>query len=152
MVHDFADEAIDRSNSAFDFTAAENLCPMDIPSCQISPGAFAKVLVLDASGTIGSGWQGRLFPAASLNAGLFVGGDDVVVSAQRSAFPDAFVQIEDRTRFVGKVGIARENPASMLPRPKCVAAEPAPQGGAADLRNQALRNYMLPDLLDREAG
>jgi hypothetical protein len=102
LVHDFADEAIDRSNSAFDFTAAENLCPMDIPSCQISPGAFAKVLVLDASGTIGSGWQGRLFPAASLNAGLFVGGDDVVVSAQRSAFPDAFVQIEDRTLLCRK--------------------------------------------------
>jgi len=57
LVHDFADEAIHRSNSAFDFTAAEDLCPMDIPSCQIGPGPFAKILVLDASGTVGSGRQ-----------------------------------------------------------------------------------------------
>jgi hypothetical protein len=37
-----------------------------------------------------------LFPAAGLNAGLFVGRDNKVVSAQRSAFPNAMVQIEDR--------------------------------------------------------
>ena len=152
LVHDFADEAIHRSNSSLYFTAAENLGPMDIPSCQVGPSALAKVLVLDANGTVGSGRQGWLFPAAGLNAGLFVGRDDVVVSAQRSAFPDAFVQIEDRTGFVGKVGIAREDPASMLPGAKGIAAEPAPQRSAADLGNQALRNYVLADLLDREAG
>jgi hypothetical protein len=118
LVHDFADEAIHRSNSSLYFTAAENLGPMYIPSCQVGPSALAKVLVLDASGTVGSGRQGWLFPAAGLNAGLFVSGDDVVVSGQRSAFSDAFVQIEDRTGFVGKVGIAREDPASMLPGAK----------------------------------
>lgn len=31
-------------------------------------------------------------------------------------------------------------------------AEPAPQRSAADLGNQALRNYVLADFLDREAG
>src|SRR5260370_20118378 len=152
LVHDFADEAIHRSNSSLYFTAAEDVGAMDLASCQVGPSALAKVLVLDANGTVGSGRQGGLFPAAGLNAGLFVGRDDVVVSAQRSAFPDAFVQIEDRTGFVGKVGIAREDPASMLPGAKGIAAEPAPQRSAADLGNQALRNYVLADLLDREAG
>ena len=152
LVHDFADEAIHRSDSVLDFTTAENLGPMDIPSCQVGPSALAKVLVLDARGTMGSGRQGWLFPAAGLNAGLFVSGDDVVVSAQRSAFPDAFVQIKDGAGFVGKVGVAREDPASMLPRTEGIAAEPAPQSGTADLGNQALRNYVLPELLDREAG
>ena len=33
LVHDFADEAIHRSDSVFDFTTTENLGPMDIPSC-----------------------------------------------------------------------------------------------------------------------
>jgi len=152
LVHDFADEAIHRSNSVFEFTAAKYLCPMDIPSCQISPGTSAKVFVFDASGMVGSGRQGWLLPAAGLNASLFVGGEDVVVSAQRSAFPDAFVQIKDWTGCVGKIGIAREDPASMLPRVEGIAAEPAPQSGTADLRNQALRNYVLSDLLDRKAG
>src|SRR5216684_5970860 len=43
LVHDFADEAIHRSNSSLYFTAAENLGPMDIPSCQVGPSALAKV-------------------------------------------------------------------------------------------------------------
>ena len=40
----------------------------------------------------------------------------------------------------------------MLPRSHSITAEPAPQSGAADLCDQALRNHMLPDLLDREPG
>ena len=40
----------------------------------------------------------------------------------------------------------------MLPRAEGIAAEPAPQCSAADLSDQALRNNMLPDLLDREPG
>ena len=62
--------------------------------------------------------------------------------------PKRVRKIEDRPGFVGKVRIAREDPASMLPGAKGIAAEPAPQSGAADLGNQALRNDMLTDLLD----
>ena len=51
-----------------------------------------------------------------MNAGLFVCGDDVIIGTQWSALPDAFVKIQDGSGFVGKVGIAREDPASMLPR------------------------------------
>jgi hypothetical protein len=40
----------------------------------------------------------------------------------------------------------------MFPGAKGVAAEPAPQSGAADLGYQTLRNHVLPDLLDREPG
>jgi hypothetical protein len=97
---------------------------------------------LGAGGKVGGG----------LECWYFVGRDDVVGSDQRSAFADAFVQSEDRTGFVGKVGIVREDPASMLPRANGIAAEPAPPGGAANLGNPALRNYVLADLLDREAG
>ena len=152
LAHDFADKPIHRSNSAFDFAAAEDLSAMDIPCGQVGPGTFAKVLVLDASGAVGSGRQRWLFSASGLNAGLFVRRNDEVIGAQWSALPNALVEIEDRAGFVGKVGIAREDPASMLPRAKSIAAEPAPQGGAADLRDQALRNHVLADFLDREAG
>ena len=93
-----------------------------------------------------------MLPASGLNAGLFVRGNDIVVSAQRGSLPNAFVQIEDRIGFGRKVGIARKDPASMLPRAEGIAAEPPPQRGAANLRDQALRNDMLPDLLNREPG
>jgi len=39
----------------------------------------------------------------------------------------------------------------MLPRAEGIAAEPSPQRGTANLRDQALRDDMLPDLLDRES-
>ena len=152
LAHDFADEALHGSNPVFDFAAAEDLGAMDVPSRQIGPGTFAKVLMLDSGGAVGSGRQSRLFSASGLNAGLFVRGDDEVISAQWSALPNALVEIEDGTGFGRKVGIAREDPASMLPGAEGIAAEPAPQGGAADLGDETLRNHVLPDLLDREAG
>jgi hypothetical protein len=62
------------------------------------------------------------------------------------------VQIEDGTGFGGEIGVPWKDPASMLPRAKGVAAEPAPQCGAADLGDEALRNHVLPDLLNRKAG
>ena len=150
--HDFSDEAFHRSNPVLDFAAAEDLGTMDVPSSQISPGAFTKVLVLDSGRAVRSGRQSRLFPASGLNAGLFVRRDDKVMSAQWSALPNAVVEIEDGAGFGRKVGIAREDPASMLPGAEGIAAEPAPQGGAADLGDETLRNHVLPDLVDRETG
>ena len=93
-----------------------------------------------------------MFPASGLNAGFLVGGNDIVVRTKRRAFPNAFVQIEDRTSLGRKVGIAREDPASMLPRPERIAAEPSPQRGTANLRNETLSNDVLADLRDREPG
>jgi len=152
LAHDLADEPIHRSNPTLEFTAPENSGPMDIPSCQVGPGACAGVLVLDARAAVGCGRQSRMDAAASLHAGLLVCGNDVVINAQRSALPNAFVQIEDGNGFSRKVGIAREDPAAMLPRAQGIAAEPSPQSRAADLGNQTLRNHVLADLLDREPG
>jgi hypothetical protein len=39
----------------------------------------------------------------------------------------------------------------MLPRAKSIGAEPTPQRSAADFRDEALSDHVLPDLLDREA-
>ena len=129
----------------------KTLGAMDIPGCQVGPGTHAKVLMLDARGAIGRQRQRRLFSATGLNAGLFVGRDDVVIGAQWSAFPNTLVKIEDGSGFGGKVGIARKDPASMLPGAKGIAAEPAPQSSAADLSDEALRNNVLADFLNGEA-
>ena len=86
-----------------------------------------------------------------MNARLLVGRDHEVTSAEWRALPNALIEIEDGTRIGRKVGITREYPASMLPRAESVGAEPTPQGGAADFRDETLRNHVLPDLLNREA-
>ena len=148
LAHDLGDEPIHGSYSAFHFAATEDLGAMDVPCGQVGPGTFAEVFVLDARWAVRRRRQRRLFTTARLHAGLFVGGDDVVIGAQWGALPDAFVKIKDGSGLVGKVRIAREDPASMLPGPKGITAEPAPQSGTADLCDQALRNHMLPNFLD----
>jgi len=60
-------------------------------------------------------------------------------------------EIEDQRRFFQKQRIPRENPASITPRSNGVLAEPAPDGGSADLRYQPLSENFLPDIGDREA-
>ena len=89
--HDVTDETIDRSNSVFDFAAAKDPGTMDVPRRQVGPGTFAKILVLDARGAVGSRRQSRVFAAAGLNAGFFVRRNDVVIQAQWSALPSALV-------------------------------------------------------------
>ena len=86
-----------------------------------------------------------------MNTRLLVRRDHEVISAQWSALPIALVKVEDGTGFGSKVGITREDPAPMLSRAESVGAEPTPQGGAADFRDETLRDHVLPDLLDREA-
>ena len=104
QAHDFADESVDRSDAALDLAATEDLGAMNIPGCQVGPGAFAEVLVFDARRAVGCRRQRWLFPATGLNTRLFVCGDDVIIGVQWSALPDAVVKIEDGSSFVGKFG------------------------------------------------
>ena len=150
LAHDLSNKAIHGSNAVLDFAAAEDLGAMHIPRGQVGPSAFAKVLVLDSHGASGSRRQSRLFAASGLNTGLFIRRDHEVVGAQRGVLPNALIQVKDAAGLGSKVGIAREKPASMLPRAQRIAAEPAPQGSAAYLRDQPLSNNVLADVGDRE--
>jgi hypothetical protein len=150
LAHNLTNQVIDRSNAVFDFAAAEDFGATYVPRCQVGPGALAKVLVLDSHGASGSRRQSRLFAASGLNTGLLISRDHEVIGAQRGALPNALIQVKDTTSLGRKVGVARENPASMLPRAQGITAEPAPQGSTADLRDQPLSNSVLADLSDRE--
>ena len=152
LAHHFANKAIHGRDAIFGLATTEDLGAVDIPSGQVDPGATAKVLVFNSRGAVRRGTQGRLFPTAGLNARLFVGRDNKVVCAQWSALPNVMVQIENRTSLGDKIGIAWKYPASMLPGPKGIATEPAPQGSSADLCDEALRNDVLTDLLNGKAG
>jgi hypothetical protein len=149
LAHDFTDETLYRSHPILDLAVAEELGAMNVPSGQIGPGTSAKVFMLDSGGAVRSGGQRRLFSASSLNTGLLVRRDHEVIGAQWSALPNALVKVQDGTGVGRKVGITREDPASMSPRAESVGAQPTPQGGAADFR-ETLRNHVLPDLLEGE--
>jgi hypothetical protein len=89
--------------------------------------------------------------AAGLDARFFVGGQDVVIRRQRFVLPDTGVQIEDRSRFHRKIGIAREQPTAIAPRSDRIGVEPAPKSGAANCRHDAARHDFALQLPQRPA-
>ena len=148
LAHDFGDEAIHRRDPILHLATTEYLGAVDIPGRQIDPSALTKILVFHSGGAVRRGRQSRLFTTAGLNARLFIGRDHKVVSAQWSTFPDAMVQIKNRACLDSKIRITRKDPASVLPRAKGVATEPAPQCRPADLRDETLSNHVLPNFLN----
>jgi hypothetical protein len=80
LAHDLANEAILRRDAILQLAATEELGAVDVPSRQVDPGAPTEVLVFNPRGAVRGGRQSWLFRASSLNAGLFVGRDDEVVS------------------------------------------------------------------------
>jgi len=152
LAHDFTDEAIHGRDAILQLATAEYLGAVDIPSRQIDPSALTKVLVFHSGGAVRRGRQSRLFTTAGLNAGLFIGRYHKLVSTQWNAFPNTKVQVENRASLGGKIGVSRKYPASMLPRAKSVAAEPAPQGRSTDLCHETLSHHVLADFLNGKAG
>jgi hypothetical protein len=71
-----------------------------------------------------SGVPGR--PAG--RRGLLVGGDHIIVAAQRFAVPRAVVEVEHALRRDGKVGVGDEDPRLVLPRFERVLGQPPADG------------------------
>ena len=119
---------------------------MDVQCRDVSPGAATEVLMLDMRA-----WTATLrgvFAGASLNAGLFISGDDEFVILQRPALPLSAVEIQYAAGLGGKVLVAREYPTAVVPPSNGVFMEPAPQHAAAERGNQTT----LLDLLNQITG
>jgi hypothetical protein len=59
LVHNVADQSLERRDAGLAFTAAKHFGAMDIEGGQVSPGAATDVFVLDAHGHTRLGWQRR---------------------------------------------------------------------------------------------
>ena len=67
-----------------------------------------------------------------LDGGLLVGRDNEIGLLQGSTLPSAVIEIQDAASLAGEVGVAREDPAAVLPRADGVVMQPTPDGGFAD--------------------
>jgi hypothetical protein len=83
-----------------------------------------------------------------LNPSLLVGGEHKIFGGKRLSLPETLVEIEDRSGLFHQPGITRKDPASMPPRTVGVFAEPAPNGGSAELGHQPLIENFLADVGD----
>jgi hypothetical protein len=75
-------------------------------------------------------WKRGLQAATSLDAGLLVGTQHVLVVPQWLALPAAGVQIEDRTGKFEKMRVAWKDPALVAPGTQRILEQPAPDAAA----------------------
>jgi len=148
LIHDLSDPAIERSDAAFQFAAAKDLGPPNVPSGQIGPIPLSLILMFDVLGTVQGGGPGGV----GLKAGLLVSAHHKVGCTQGHSFPDALVEIEDSPGLLDKGGVTGKNPTAETPRTQGVAAQPAPKRGAANLGHDALGQDFPADLGQGEAG
>jgi hypothetical protein len=99
--------------------------------------------MLDIDPATRGGRQRAVFAPPGLNAGLLVSAENVIVCPQRCTFPTALIKIEDAASLAGKLWVAWKDPGAMMPGPQRVLAEPTPEGGATDLRDDAARHRLL---------
>ena len=127
------------------FAATEDSGAVDVQCGDVGPGTATEVFMLDMHGSARTATLRGVFAAASLNAGLFIGGDDEFVILQRPVLPLSGVEIQYAAGLGGEVRVAREYPTAVVPRPNGVFMQPAPQRAAADRGNQTA----LLDLLNQ---
>src|ERR1700745_2837590 len=138
LVHDLSDQTIKGLDPVPGCAAAEDFSAPDVPGGEVDLGSLAFILVLDASGKGRGGRKRRVFPTSCLNTRLFVSAKYKILRTQGLSLPNTLVEVEDRSHLFQEQRTGRENPASITPRSKGVLAEPAPDGGSADLRYQPL--------------
>ena len=115
--HDLGDQTLEGRNASGVLTSSEDSGAPNIPGCQVGKGAAPGIGMFDAHGVARPRREARMFPAAGLDAGLFVGRHHAIGIAEGASLPDAFIEIQDGAGLLGKVGISGENPTSVKPRP-----------------------------------
>lgn len=96
--------------------------------------------------------RGRMLAPSGLDTGFLVGAHHIFSRTQRRAPPAPFVEIQNAAGLEGKVRIAGEDPTPVAPGAKRVLTEPAPERGAADLRDQPVGDHVPLQLGERPAG
>ena len=135
--HYLLNEPVKRLNAIFLLAAPKDPGIVNIQTRDVGPGPAPKVLVLDLHRFPRAASASGMFAPPGLNAGFLVGGDHELIILQGLAFPLAGIQIQDAAGFFGKVGIAWEDPATVVPGANGVLMQPAPKRAATDGSHQA---------------
>ena len=132
LAHNLRDEPIKGFDSVFSRARSKQLEMVDIKRSDVGPGSTPRVFMFHLHGRTRLGWKSLVATLASLNAGFLIGRQYELVVLQRMSLPDPFIKIQDAPSFLREVGIARKNPAAVLPGPDRILVEPAPDRRAAD--------------------
>jgi hypothetical protein len=118
--HHLLYQSVKRFNAILLLAAAKDPGMVDIQTSDVGPGAASKVLVLDLHRPTRAAGASGVFAAPGLNAGLLVGRDHELIVFQWLTLPLTGLQIEYAAGFVGEVGIAWKDPATVVTGPNGV--------------------------------
>jgi len=127
--HDLEHQAVEGLDARLRLAAPEDPSLLNIPGRDIGNSSHAPVFRLDAHGPARCGGQDGMAALTRLDAGFFIGADDPLVVGQRSALPEALVEIEDAASLGSEVRITGEDPAPVVPRLDGVLGQPTPNRG-----------------------
>lgn len=151
LTHHLRHQPIKGSDAILGFATAEEFGVVDVPSRDVDQSAPALVLMLDIGGATGADRQRGVLALADLDAGFLVRADNEVPFRQGGAVPKPLVKIENGAGFLQKLRVAGKYPTPIAPRTNGILAQPAPERDPADLRDEALSQYLLPNFSHGEA-
>src|SRR5215207_7688127 len=145
--HHLLYQPTERLDAVLRLAAPEELRSMHVPGGQVGQRPFSFILVLHPHEPLLVGWQGGLAAMASLDRGLLVGRDHVLLGTERLTLPPALVEVQHPPGFMGEVGISGRNPGAVVEGPQGIFGKPSPDGGSRDLGHEAplhrLPSYFL---------
>ncbi len=135
--HGLSHQSVEGDDAVLALAAAEELGAVDIERGQVDPGSEPFVLVLDLHDLSGLRGPRRVLSGPGLDAGLLIRADDILVTPESAALPDALVKVEDAAGLFGEVRVTGKDPGAVIPGADGVSAEPTPDGCIADRSGQA---------------
>jgi hypothetical protein len=147
--HELLDQLVKGDDPILGGAAVKQLGAARVPRRQVTQRAASLVLVLDALPALDARCRGErwMLAVAGLDRGFLITAHDVVAGVQQLAFPAAGVQVEDPAGLGGEVGIAREDPAAVLPGLDRILRQPPPDRHAGDLLADPAGNSLARELL-----
>lgn len=152
LPHNLIHQPAERADARRRLDTAEQAGPVHIPSGQVGQGAATAVLMLHAAWSSRPGGCARVPAGESLQLGLLIGRNHVLVRSKHGILPYAPVQIEDSGRLGIEIRIARKDPTAVVPGPYGIGRKPAPDGGPGDIGHHPLLDGGLADIVHRQTG
>src|SRR5215469_4798499 len=113
--HYLLDKAVKRCDAVLRLAASKDPGVVHVQTGDVGPGPAAKVFMLHLHRATRATGTSRVLAPSGLNAGFLVCRDHELIILQRVVFPRAGIQVENATGFVGKMGIAWEDPTPVVP-------------------------------------
>ena len=151
LIHHIMDKVVKEDNPGFGLTAPEQFRSANVPSSHVIQCALPLIFEFHSLPFRRSRSKGLMSSMSGLNAGFFIGGEDIFIGSQGEPTPRPLIQIQNQTGFLLKVRVPGKNPTAVLPRLDRIFIKPSPDGGTTYVGNDSPLNGLFRNLPSAES-